>query len=231
MYRIFLIGLLAMSPAIFAQDAAKGHWTGAIEVPNNTMAIEVDLDKSANGWIGSLAIPAQGATGLPLEAIAFQNGKWTFRVKGAPGEPTFTGTISEDGKAMTGDFAQGPGIMPFKLTRTGDPKVETPKTSPAVAKEFTGAWEGTLEAGMSLRLKLKITNAESGATATLTSVDQGGAEIPVSAITQKDAKLTLEVKAVNGGYEAELNKEGTELTGTWSQNGNAIPLKLKKAAN
>ncbi|HEY3440859.1 MAG TPA: hypothetical protein VGK29_08915 [Paludibaculum sp.] len=231
MNRTILIGILAISSTIWAQDAAKGHWTGSIEVPNNTMAIEVDLDKSANGWIGSLAIPSQGATGLPLEAIAFQNGKWTFRIKGVPGEPTFAGSISEDGKAMTGDFTQGPGVMPFKLTRSGEPKVETPKTSPAVAIEFTGVWEGTLEAGQSLRLRLKITNAGSGATATLTSVDQGGAEIPVSAITQKDAKLTLEVKAVNGGYEAELNKESTELTGTWSQNGNAIPLKLKKAAN
>ncbi len=229
MQRGIWLGVLMMAGTVWAQDGAKGHWSGSIEIPGNTMGIEVDLDKTAAGWVGSLAIPSQNASGLPLEGIAFQDGKWTFRVKGAPGGPTFTGTISADGKAMTGDFTQGPNAMPFKLARTGEPKVETVKASPAVAKEFTGTWEGTLEAGQSLRLKVTIVNTAAGSTATLVSLDQGGVEIPVTAIVQKDAKLSLEVKMVNGGYEGEINKEGTELTGNWTQNGNSLPLKLKKA--
>ena len=218
-----------LAGSAFAQDGAKGQWSGAIEVPGNTMAVEVDLDKTEKGWIGAVGIPSQGSSGMPLEAIAFQNGKWTFRIKGIPGEPTFTGAIADDGKTMAGDFTQGPAVMPFKLTKTGEPKIELPKSSPPVAKEFLGAWEGTLEAGQSLRLKVKIANGADGATATMVSVDQGGVEIPVSAITQKDAKLKLEVKMVNGGYEGEINKEGTELNGTWSQGSNSFPLKLKKA--
>ena len=228
MQKKLLLGVLMMAGSVWAQEGAKGHWSGAIEVPGNTMAVEVDLDKTEKGWIGSISIPSQNAAGLPLDAIAFQDGKWTFRIKGAPGEPTFTGTISADGKAMAGDFTQGPGVLPFKLTRTGEPKVEAVKASLAVAKEFTGTWEGTLEAGQSLRLKLKIVNGEAGATATLVSMDQGGVEIPVSAITQKDTKLSLQVKMISGGYEAEINKEGTELSGTWTQGGNGLPLTLKK---
>jgi hypothetical protein len=223
------LGVLILAGSAWAQDGAKGHWSGAIEVPGNTMAVEIDLDKTANGWIGTLGIPSQGSSGMPLEAIAFQNGKWSFRIKGVPGEPTFTGTIAEDGKTMAGDFTQGPGVMPFKLTKTGEPKIEVAKPSPPVAKEFVGTWEGALEVGQTLRLKLKIANGDAGATATLISLDQGGVEIPATSITQKDAKLSLTVKMVNGGYEAELNKDGTELSGTWTQNGNALPLKLKKA--
>ena len=34
---------------------------------------------------------------------------------------------------------------------------------------------------------------------------------------------------VGGQYEAEINKEGSELNGTWTQGGNSLPLKLKKA--
>jgi len=77
---------------------------------------------------------------------------------------------------------------------------------------------------------LKLNNDEKGANATMVSVDQGGAEIPVTTIEQKDTKLTLLVKAVGGEYHAEINKDGTELNGTWSQNGNELPLTLKKKA-
>jgi hypothetical protein len=215
--------------SVWAQDGPRGHWSGSVELPNQAMAMEVDLDKGANGWIGSLSIPAQNATGIPLDAITFANGKCAFHLKGAPGDPTFTGTLSADGKTMTGDFTQGPGSFPFKFSRTGDPKVEEPKASPAVAKDFLGTWEGMLE-GPGLHLVLKMSNEASGARAVLISVDQGGGEIPVSAIAQKDSKLTLEVKMVGGQYEAEINKEGSELSGTWTQGGKGLPLKLKKAA-
>ena len=222
---LWLAGVLS----VWAQDGPRGHWSGSVEVPDQTLAMEVDLDKGPNGWIGSISIPAQNTSGFPLDAITFTNGKCTFHIKGGPGDPTFTGTLSADGKTMTGDFSQGGGTFPFKFSRTGDPKVEEVKASPAVARDFLGTWEGMIE-GPGLRLVLKMSNDASGAKAVLISVDQGGAEIPVSAIDQKDSKLTLLVKLVGGRYEAEINKEGSELNGTWTQGGNGLPLKLKKAA-
>ena len=224
----FLLGVLLIGGALFAQDGPRGHWTGTIDVPDHTLAVEVDLDKNASGWVGSVSIPEQNASGIPLEAIAFTSGKCTFRIKGGPGAPTFSGTLSGDGKTMSGDFTQGGGSIPFKLSRTGDAKVEEIKKSPAVASEFVGTWEGTLEAGQSLRLVLKMANDENGASAVLVSVDQGGVEIPVTTIGQKDTKLTLTVKAVGGEYQGEINRDGTELNGTWTQAGNDLPLKLKK---
>jgi hypothetical protein len=224
----FLSAVLLMAGALSAQDGPRGHWTGTIDIPDHALAVEVDLDKTANGWVGSISIPEQNASGLPLEAIAVTNGKCTFRIKGAPGEPTFNGTLSADGKSLPGDFTQGSASFPFKLSRTGDARVEEVRKSPAVAKEFLGTWEGTLEAGQSLRLVLKIANGENGANAILVSVDQGGVEIPVTTIEQKETKLTLLVKAVGGGYQGEINKDGTELNGTWTQAGNDLPLKLRK---
>jgi hypothetical protein len=220
---------IAAAVSVCAQSDPRGHWTGSIQGPNQSLGMEVDLDKGADGWIGSISIPAQNASGIPLGAISFTNGKCTFHVKDAPGDPTFTGTLSADGKTMAGDFTQGPGTVPLELTRTGDPKVEEAKASPAVAKDFLGTWEGTLE-GPGLRLVLKMSNEARGAKAVMISLDQGSVEIPVSSIDQKDSKLTLIVKMVGGQYEAEINKEGSELNGTWSQGGGSIPLKLKKAA-
>jgi hypothetical protein len=192
--------------------------------------MEVDLDKTASGWVGAISIPAQGSSGIPLDSIAFADAKCTFRIKNVPGEPTFKGGLSADGKTMSGEFTQGPAAFPFKFTRTGDPKIEAEKRSPAVAKEFVGTWEGALSAGgQTLRLVLRMNNEGGAAKAVLVSLDQGGVEIPVSSVEQKDAKLKLVVKMVGGGYDAEINKEGSELSGTWTQAGNDLPLKLKKA--
>ena len=158
------------------------------------------------------------------------DGKLAFHIKGPPGDPTFTGTLSADGKTFTGDFTQGSGKFPFSFSRAGDPKVELAKPSPAVAKEFVGNWEGTLEADKQLRLVLKMSNEASGSKAVLISLDQGAMEIPVSTIEQKESRLAMEVKLVGGRYEGEINKDGSELNGSWTQAGNTLPLKLKKAA-
>lgn len=228
--RLTIAALLAAALSLCAQDTPRGHWTGSVEVPNQSLGMEVDLDKTATGWIGSVSIPLQNASGIPLEAISFEGGKVVFKIKGAPGGPTFTGTLSEGGKTLSGDFTQGPASFPFKFTRAGEPKVEVDKPSPAVAKEFLGTWEGTLEAGQSLRLTLTISNVAGSAKAVLVSLDQGGTEIQVSSIEQKGSKLNLTVKMIGGGYDAEINKDGTELNGTWSQGGGSLPLKMKKAA-
>ena len=212
-----------------AQDGPRGHWEGPLETPNRTMDLKIDIDKTDKGWIGSMANP-ETSSSMPLSAVAFADGKLTFRLMGG-GEnaPLFSGRLSADGKSLDGEIAAGPNTMPLKLKRTGEAKVDVPKSSPAVAKELTGKWAGTLDVnGNALRIEITIKNSDNGATATLISVDQGGGEIAASSIEAKEGKLSLKVNAIGGGYEGQLNKEGTEMTGEWSQNGNALPLSLKK---
>jgi hypothetical protein len=219
---------LACAGVVSAQSDMSGHWTGNLTTPAGPVGVEVDLDKTASGWIGSISIPAQGASGIPLDPVSFNDGKGSFHIKGAPGDPAFAGTLSADGNTLDGTFSQGPNSLPLKLTRTGEAKVDLPKASPAVAAEFLGTWEGAITP--TLRVVLAISNGKAGAEAQLVSPDQGNAQIPVSAITQSGAKLTLQVSAVNGGYEGEINKEGTELNGTWTQLGRSTPLQFKKAS-
>jgi hypothetical protein len=221
---------VAAAVPVWAQGDMRGHWSGSMDTPAGAMVLEVDLDKTADGWIGSVSIPAQGASGFPLDAITFNAGKGSFKLKGAPGDAGFTGTLSADGKKMEGNFNQGPGSLPLTLTRTGEAKVAQPKASPAVAAEFVGTWEGTIQQGPGLRVRLTISNGKAGAEAVIASLDQGNAQIPVSAIIQQGTKLTLTVNAVGGGYAGEINKEGTELKGTWTQVGMSTELQFKKAA-
>jgi hypothetical protein len=212
-----------------AQSDMRGHWSGSLDTPNGSLGIEVDLDKTATEWIGSISIPLQNASGLPLDAISFADGRGTFRIKGAPGDPTFAGTLSADGKTLDGQLTQGPATLPLKLSRTGEAKVDVPKPSPPVTSEFLGRWEGTIDFGMPLRVVLTISNGKNGAEALLVSLDQGNAQIPVTAVTQAGKKLTLQVNAVGGAYEGEIDTTGSQLNGTWTQLGNSTQLNLKKA--
>jgi hypothetical protein len=219
---------IACAASVCAQTDIRGHWSGNITTPGGNFAVEVDLDKNADGWIGSISIPAQRAIGMPLDAISFQDGKGTFRLKGAPGDPTFTGALSAEGKNFDGALVQGPTSLTLKLARDGEAKVVVPKPSPPVAAEFLGTWEGLI-VGQGLHVLLTISNAKAGAEAEMVSPDQGNARIPVAAVSQLGAKLLLLVNAVGGSYQGEISKDGTELNGTWTQMGMDFPLNMKKS--
>jgi hypothetical protein len=222
------LGFFLLTGALSAQEGPPGHWTGSIDIPGQRLDVEVDLDKNTSGWIGSITIPAQHAVGIPLEAISFSNGNCTFRVKGAPGEPTFAGTLAADGKTLPGTFTQGGQSFTFKLTRTGDAKVEEAKPNPPVSKEFVGTWEGAIDVGKQLHLILKLTNDGGNANAVIVSVDQAGSEFPVATIEQKDENLKLVVTAVGAEFRGQINKAGTAIKGTWEQGVNELPLTFTK---
>jgi hypothetical protein len=72
----------------------------------------------------------------------------------------------------------------------------------SIAKELEGAWEGSLNAGGTIRrLKLTLANrAEGGATGTMVSLDQGGAEIPIATVTQTASRLEFAVPMIGGSH-------------------------------
>jgi hypothetical protein len=214
--------------AASAQSDMRGHWTGIV----GEVGVEIDLDQAASGWTGSLSMPARGMSGIPLDGVTFADGKAAFVIRGIG--QRFTGTLSTDGKTLDGAFASATDSHAAKLTRTGEAKVDLPKPNPAVAPEFLGSWAGTIQfeqlGGPPLRVTVTISNGAAGAEAQVVSLDQGNAQLPVNAITQKGTKLTLEVKVAGGVYEGEINNGGTEMHGTWSQMGNSTALVLKKTA-
>lgn len=96
--------------------------------------------------------------------------------------------------------------------------------------QVAGDWQGTLSAGgAELRLVLHVTAAKDGSlTATLDSVDQGAYGIPVSAISLNGANLNMTVDAVHGSYTGTVNKDASEIDGTWSQ-GTPLALNFRRA--
>src|SRR4029453_14309686 len=96
-------------------------------------------------------------------------------------------------------------------------------------KDFEGSWQGTLEAGgQKLRLVVTVTKSDGGAYAgKLDSLDQG-ATIPIDTITVNGDAVRVEIKSPAIVYEGTLNKERTELTGTFNQGDQQLPLPFKR---
>lgn len=107
---LFPFRLEAQEPPDFA-----GHWEGAIDLPGQPLVIKVDLTLTDKGWIGTIDIPPQGATGLTLQGVGVDRGAITFRIAGVPGDPTFTGVLSEG--RISGTFRQSGQEVPFHLGR------------------------------------------------------------------------------------------------------------------
>src|SRR4029453_85015 len=97
------------------------------------------------------------------------------------------------------------------------------------AKDFEGSWNGTLEAaGQKLRLVVTVTKSEAGVYAgKLESVDQG-ATIAIDTITVNGDAVRWEIKSPAIVFEGVLNTERTELTGTFTQGGQQVPLTLRR---
>ena len=99
--------------------------------------------------------------------------------------------------------------------------------SPA-APSIEGTWEGVL--GGRLHLVVTISKASDGTLAgQLNSVDQGST-LPIEKATLDGNGVRFEVSRVGGVYEGKMNESGTEIAGSWTQNGvPAQPLSLKRS--
>lgn len=96
-------------------------------------------------------------------------------------------------------------------------------------ERFAGAWNGVLDVGAAqLRLELRIEDSADGYRAVMVSVDQGGAQIPASAISFDGDGVDVEMSAMGARYTAVL--EDGRLAGTFHQGGAEFPLDMARGA-
>ena len=103
-----------------------------------------------------------------------------------------------------------------------------PRRASAQAKDITGTWQGTLEAGKTLRTVVKISKADDGGLkAILYVIEQGGQGLPVTTIKEDGLSVKMSVVPIGGSYDGKLTADGNEIDGTWTQGGGSLPLNLK----
>jgi uncharacterized protein len=123
---IFLLSLV-VNP-LFAQNDLVGTWEGAITIVGQDLKIFVHFSADNQALSAKIDIPQQGAKGIPLQNINYENPKISFELV-ATGAPTAQFVGEKNGDEIQGKFTQATYEGTFKL------KMGAIKTESAVKKE------------------------------------------------------------------------------------------------
>lgn len=230
---------LAITPFCSAQANLAGDWHGTLETNGTTYHVAWHVQVGPDGALTStLDNIDESIYGIKVKSTTFDGSKVGLSVDDqvqANGEDvhlvgSFSGTLAANGNEVNGTWTQEQPEQAVLEIHFVHGTNAVPATSPASAPSIGGDWAGTLSAGgAQLRLILHIKAANDGTlSATLDSVDQGANGIPITSATLKDGKLSLDVEAVHGTYEGSVNKDASEIDGTWSQ-GQPLQLDFKRA--
>ena len=104
---------LLTPPSLRAQDSVDGDWEGAIVVQGQEIGIVVHF-RSVDGELGgTIDVPMQGASGLPLHEVRFTAPSVHFEMLPGPSLATFDGTVQSD--SIGGTFTQSGMSGRFRL--------------------------------------------------------------------------------------------------------------------
>jgi uncharacterized protein len=110
-------GVPSPGPGAAAAVDIAGSWTGRLDRPGSPLDIGVTLTGTPGALGGTLDVPAQGITGLPLADVSADGGTVRFTVPGLPGGVSFAGMLAADGSAIGGRFSQAGTSYPLVLHR------------------------------------------------------------------------------------------------------------------
>ena len=224
--RFAIFTLLAATS--YAAEPAEGRWEGTIQIPGGPLSAVVDLELSGGQWAGSATVP--GFTkGAPLSDIVVGAPAVSFTLKGALGDPKFSGRMEADG-TLSGNFVQAGNSAAFHLRKSGPPQVDLPRQSTAVSAELEGEWHGEVTLnGNPLKATLRLTNqAKGGATAQFVVTGKRETNIPIDLVRQEGDLLTVTSSLYRITWEGRFRHDAKELTGTFVQGPIETPLNLRK---
>jgi hypothetical protein len=222
---------LAAAALSRAAEPLEARWDGTVQIPGNQLHVVIDLAKSGDQWTGSAIVPGYGVKGATLTGIVVEGAGISFTLKGALGEPKFTGRVNPDG-SFAGDLQQSGNSAAFRLLKTGPPQVDPPRQGTAVGKELEGEWQGEmLLYGNKVKATLKLANQASGAaSAQFIVVGKRENVLPVELVRQEGDWLLVDVPQYRMTFEARWRNDAKELTGTFAQGPMETPLVLQRAA-
>ena len=109
------------------------------------------------------------------------------------------------------------GYVPAVVAQAPQPAAITAATATHQHGDIAGDWQGTLEAGRSLRLVVKIAKTDKGWSANFYTVDQPSQPLTASSVTLDGSTLKLAVDRIGLNYQGTLSADGNTIAGTWNQ--------------
>ncbi len=115
-FSVFIL-LILFSMPLFAQNSLQGIWEGGITVPGGELKIIFKIDKTSEGYSGTLDIPQQGAIGLNLDPVSQAGDSVSLTFKAGQITGIFSGSFDSE-KKISGSYSQGGPTTPFSVERT-----------------------------------------------------------------------------------------------------------------
>jgi serine-type D-Ala-D-Ala carboxypeptidase/endopeptidase len=217
-----LLILTVLPMALSAQNNPEiaGDYLGSLGPLHLVLHLKADASGALSGTMDS---PNQRANGIPCADFHLSGNALSFSVPVVNG--SWKGSVSADGKTLTGTWDQG---NPMPLVFTRDTFVPAARPSPVDA-----IWLGALQAGgASLRIQLHVKSDNKGEEfCSLDSLDQHAMALPCAKVVLSGDEFSFDVPVVQGHFVGKLSADRNTLSGNWSQGGNSLPLALTRQAN
>jgi pimeloyl-ACP methyl ester carboxylesterase len=106
---LFIVSLL-LSVSAFSQDI-KGSWSGVLNTGVIKLKLVVNISEKEGGYSATMDSPDQGAKGIPVSTVSFENAKLTFSIANL--QVDYEGVWQND--SIVGTFKQGGMAFPLNL--------------------------------------------------------------------------------------------------------------------
>ena len=122
-------------PAPEGRAGVEGRWAGSVVLPTGELPFAVTFERTDGVLSATMDIPAQGALGLPLTAVSYDDGRVHFELDAPIGLAVWDGTL--EGDTIEGEFAQGVVSTSFSVTRADPVEPEPEEPAPYRSEEVS----------------------------------------------------------------------------------------------
>lgn len=113
MFRILLITSIILKAALLSAQDITGQWNGALDVQGRQLRLVVHITQTDGTYEAKLDSPDQGAKGMPISVITFENNVLKFSLSNI--NASYTGTYKDN--SFSGNWSQGGGSVPLDFKR------------------------------------------------------------------------------------------------------------------
>ncbi|MBS0196891.1 MAG: serine hydrolase [Planctomycetes bacterium] len=257
MNRIFVtlsaasIAALACVPTALRADtpeAGAEYWDGFVVLHGERVQIHLKFEAGFNDTIlGEISL---GETEhQPLENVAIVGNTLYFNIKDLPGNPTFKGTISNDGVSISGTYSENGAHHNFEVKWSEKPAPEAPYAAPATAVQpaptpvasaavmpavtpvgTPDRWTGTINApGAPIGVELTFQNNSDGTvTGQMSIPGQNVSGLALERFTISGSDLSFAVPGIPGSprFVGRIGEDGSTVTGQYTQGEKQAPFVL-----
>lgn len=212
----------------------SGAWFGTLDTGHLKSRLVFHVKQHGGIYEATLDAIDQGRSNLPVTSVKVKASEVHFDLGAFAA--VYDAKVNAAGTQMTGVFRQTGLNIPFTLKKTAQPPTIPPALQPAsyaprAGSAMQGYWQGAVSIGpVRTHLAFKIAEITKGRyRGELDSIDQGASGIPVTTVSYQPPVVHMDVAGVAGTFDGTVTHDG-EITGSWKQGPNSLPLVLQRSA-